>query len=45
MNTVAVQMTDNTVSSSWWKELVRHFVRAGDELSRDDEVFYVQRQK
>ena len=25
-------MIDNTVSSSWWKELVRHFVRVGDEL-------------
>ena len=22
MNTIAVQMIDNTVSSSWWKELV-----------------------
>ena len=32
MKTVTVQMIDNTVSSSWWKELVRHFVRPGDAL-------------
>ena len=32
MNYISVQMTDNTVSSSWWKKLVRHFVKAGDEL-------------
>lgn len=27
-----VQMTDHSVSSEWWRALVRHFVRAGDEL-------------
>lgn len=32
MSSISVDMIDNTVSSSWWKELVRHFVRVGDEL-------------
>lgn len=32
MNYISVQMTDNSVSSSWWKNLVRHFVHTGDEL-------------
>lgn len=32
MNSISVQMIDNTVSSSWWKNLVHHFVRTGDNL-------------
>ena len=32
MSSISVDMIDNTVSSSWWKELVRRFVRVGDEL-------------
>ncbi len=32
MNYVSIDMVDRRVSSSWWRELVRHFVRAGDEV-------------
>jgi len=32
MGSISIQMIDNTVSSYWWKELVRHFVRAGNDF-------------
>ena len=30
MKRFSVQMIDLSVSSQWWKELMQHFVRAGD---------------
>ena len=32
MSQIQVQMIDNTVSSDWWRKLVQHFVKVGDEL-------------
>lgn len=32
MSQIQIQMIDNSVSSDWWRNLVSHFVRAGDEL-------------
>lgn len=32
MSFISVDMIDNKVSSSWWRELVGHFVRVGDEV-------------
>lgn len=32
MREISVQMIDHNVSSVWWKELVKYFVRVGDKL-------------
>ncbi len=32
MKMIAVQMVDDTVPDEWWKALLRHFLREGDEL-------------
>ncbi len=32
MSRIQIQMIDNTVSSDWWRKIVRHFVRIDDEL-------------
>ncbi|MBQ3151026.1 MAG: hypothetical protein IJB86_07285 [Clostridia bacterium] len=32
MGTISLQMIDNSVSSLWWKALVKHFIRVGDSL-------------
>lgn len=32
MSRIHVQMTDHTASADWWRTLIRHFVRTGDEL-------------
>ncbi len=32
MSRIQLQMIDNSVSLDWWRELVQHFVRPGDEL-------------
>ena len=32
MREISLQMIDHTISSFWWKELVEHFVQAGDKL-------------
>ncbi len=32
MSRIQVQMIDNQVSSDWWRKLIQHFVRTGDEL-------------
>ncbi len=32
MKTIQVQMLDHNVSSDWWKEIIQHFVKQGDEF-------------
>lgn len=32
MSRIQVQMLDDSVSSDWWRKLVQHFFRIGDEL-------------
>lgn len=32
MSRIQLQMIDNSVSSDWWRELVQHFAKPGDEL-------------
>lgn len=32
MREISLQMIDRNISSSWWKELVGHFVQVGDDL-------------
>lgn len=32
MREISLQMIDRNISSFWWKELVKHFVQAGDKL-------------
>ena len=32
MGTICLQMIDHSVSSHWWKALVKYFVQAGDDL-------------
>lgn len=32
MSKIQVQMIDCSVSSNWWKKLIKHFIRIGDEL-------------
>lgn len=32
MREISLQMINHNISSLWWKELVRHFVRTGDKL-------------
>lgn len=30
MKRISVQMIDNTISSEWWKTIIRHFLKVGD---------------
>ena len=30
MKQFAIQMTDNSISSQWWKKVIEHFVKVGD---------------
>ena len=30
MKQFAIQMTDNSISSQWWKRIIEHFVKVGD---------------
>jgi len=32
MKEISLQMIDRTISSFWWKELIKYFVRTGDRL-------------
>ena len=32
MREISFQMIDRNISSSWWKELVKHFIQVGDKL-------------
>ena len=32
MKQFGVQMTDNSISSQWWKKIMGHFVRVGDAI-------------
>ena len=32
MKQFGVQMIDNTISSQWWKQIMKHFVRVGDKF-------------
>ena len=32
MKRVSIQMVDNTVSSEWWKTIIHHFLRVGDNF-------------
>lgn len=32
MKTIQVQMLDRNVSSDWWKKIIQHFVKQGDEF-------------
>ena len=32
MSRIQVQMIDHSVSSDWWRKLIQHFVRTGDDL-------------
>ena len=32
MKEISLQMLDRRISSNWWKNLVKHFVRVGDRL-------------
>ena len=32
MGHIQIQMIDNSVSSDWWRKLVQHYVKIGDEL-------------
>ena len=32
MREISLQMIDHNISSSWWKELVKHFIQVGDKL-------------
>lgn len=32
MKTIQVQMLNNNISSYWWKEIIRHFAKPGDEF-------------
>lgn len=32
MGMISLQMLDHSISSLWWKELVKHFIQVGDAL-------------
>ena len=32
MKTIQVQMLDHNVGSDWWKKIIQHFVKQGDEF-------------
>jgi len=32
MKTIQIQMLDRNVSSDWWKKIIQHFVKQGDEF-------------
>lgn len=32
MKTIQVQMLDHNVKSDWWKKIIQHFVKPGDEI-------------
>lgn len=32
MSQIQLQLTDRSVSPAWWKKLVEHFIKAGDQL-------------
>lgn len=45
MSRIQVQMLDDSVSSDWWRKLVQHFFRIGDELEircRKEEAAEIQ---
>lgn len=32
MGVIGSQMTDNRISSDWWRKVVKHFVNVGDDF-------------